>query len=127
MQAYNDDLRRRVIEAIEGGLSTRAAARRFAIGVSTAGTWHRRWKDIGNYQAYPQGGRKGSLLDKHKEFLEALIDNKADIKLGALADRLCEERSLRVAPSTIWYFLDKHAITYPKRQPMRASKNALMS
>lgn len=36
-RAFGIDLRRRVIEAIEGGLSTRAAARRFAIGESTAG------------------------------------------------------------------------------------------
>lgn len=127
MQAYSNDLRLRVIEAIEGGLSTRAAAHRFAVGVSTVGTWYRRWKETGSYEAYPQGGRNGSMLDAHKEFLEVLIDSKADVTLNEMADRLFEERSLHVDPSTIWYFLDKHAITYKKRQPMRVSRNARMS
>lgn len=41
-RAYSVDLRQRVIDAIEGGLSTREAARQFAIGIATAGSWHRR-------------------------------------------------------------------------------------
>lgn len=36
-RAYGVDLRKRVIEAIEEGLSTREAARRFSIGISTSG------------------------------------------------------------------------------------------
>ncbi len=40
-RAYSSDLRKRVIEAIRDGLSTREAARRFAIGISTAGSWYR--------------------------------------------------------------------------------------
>jgi transposase len=34
---YSMDLRQRVVAAIEGGLSTRQAAARFAIGIATAG------------------------------------------------------------------------------------------
>ncbi|RJT21310.1 hypothetical protein D3227_39770 [Mesorhizobium waimense] len=45
-RAYSLDLRTRVIEAIEAGLSTREAARRFAIGISTSG---------GNYSRPCQG------------------------------------------------------------------------
>ena len=40
-RSYSTDLRIRVIEAISGGLSTRQAAARFGIGVSTAVTWYR--------------------------------------------------------------------------------------
>jgi putative transposase len=38
---YSMDLRERVVAAIEGGLSTRQAAARFAIGIATVGTWAR--------------------------------------------------------------------------------------
>ena len=38
---YSMDLRERVVAAIEGGLSTRQAAARFAIGIATAGAWAR--------------------------------------------------------------------------------------
>ena len=40
-RAFGLDLRKQVIDAIEAGASTREAARRFAIGGSTAGAWHR--------------------------------------------------------------------------------------
>ncbi|MBX2805863.1 MAG: hypothetical protein KTR19_07820, partial [Hyphomicrobiales bacterium] len=43
-RSLSSDLRRRVIEAIEDGLSRRAAARRFSIGESTAGSWYRHWR-----------------------------------------------------------------------------------
>ena len=36
-RAYSVDLRKRVIDAISRGLSTREAARRFSIGISIAG------------------------------------------------------------------------------------------
>jgi len=37
--SFSGDLRWRVIRSISAGLSTRKAARRFSIGVSTAGEW----------------------------------------------------------------------------------------
>jgi transposase len=40
-RAYWLDLRRRVIEAIDGGMSARKAAGRFAVGVETAISWRR--------------------------------------------------------------------------------------
>ena len=45
-RAYGIDLRTRVVEAIEGGLSHRQAAERFCVAVSTAGIWqpHGHWK-----------------------------------------------------------------------------------
>lgn len=39
-RSLSGDLRGRVIAAIEDGVSTREAARRFRIGISTAGAWY---------------------------------------------------------------------------------------
>jgi transposase len=47
-RALSEDLRGRVIGAIEDGLSTRAAARRFSIGIATAGAWYRRYRRTGS-------------------------------------------------------------------------------
>lgn len=123
-RAYGIDLRRRVVDAIEGGLSTRAAARRFSVGISTAGSWHRYWRKTGSYEAQRQGGRNGSVLDAHETFIMGLIEDKADITLAEMADRLGEEHDLRVDPSTIWYFLKRCGMTYKKRQHTPASRNA---
>ena len=123
-RAYGTDLRRRVVEAIEGGLSTRAAAGVFSVGISTAGSWHRYWRKTGSYEAKRQGGRDGSVLDTHEAFILGLIKENADITLAEMADRLGEKHDLRVDPSTIWYFLKRCGMTYKKRQRTPASRIA---
>lgn len=57
-RSLSGDLRGRVIAAIEDGVSTREAARRFRIGISTAGAWHRRYRETGETQARKQGQRR---------------------------------------------------------------------
>ena len=98
------------------------AARRFLIGESTAGAWHRWWRKTGSYEAQRQGNRGGSVLDAHDDFVMGLIEAQADITLAEMAERLREERSVRVDPSTIWYFLKRRGMTYKKRQRMPANR-----
>ncbi len=50
-RSYSEDLRVRVIAAVRGGLSTRQTAARFGIGVSTVGTWYRRYRATGEAAA----------------------------------------------------------------------------
>ena len=50
---YSEDLRWRVISAVLDGMSTRAAARRFGIGESTAGKWMRAYRADGRRSAFP--------------------------------------------------------------------------
>src|SRR3546814_20343442 len=50
-RAFSSDLRQRVVEAVDSGMSRRAAAGRFEIGISTAINWVRRWRETGNWAA----------------------------------------------------------------------------
>ena len=126
-RSYGLDLRRRVIEAIEGGMATRAAARRFSIGESTAGAWYRRYRATGSVEPARQGKPSGSVLDAHEAFIFDLIEEAADITLAEMAERLEKEWSMSVDPSTIWYFLRRRRITYKKRRPMHRSNIAKTS
>lgn len=65
-RAYGLDLRKRVVEAIEAGLSTREAARRFSIGISTSGAWYRTWRSTGRLEPGRQGKPRISKLDAHE-------------------------------------------------------------
>ena len=125
-RSLSGDLRGRVIGAISEGLSTRAAARRFRIGISTAGSWYRRYRATGETVARKQGQPSRSRLDPHEAFILALIDKMPDITLAEIAERLAMEHGVRVVPSTVWMFLDKRSITFKKRQRMRASSNGRM-
>lgn len=56
---YSTDLRERVVKAVtQDGLSRRAAAQRFSIGVSTVVTWMQRWHDTGNIEPGQMGGHR---------------------------------------------------------------------
>ena len=47
---YSLDLRQRLVAAIDGGLSARAAAARFSVAPSTAINWHRQWREKGSLE-----------------------------------------------------------------------------
>jgi len=126
-RAYGVDLRQRVIDAIEGGMSTRAAARRYSIGESTAGAWHRRWRTTRRIEAGRQGNPGGSLLDAHEAFILELVDEAVDITLAEIAERLGDKRSVSVDPSTIWYFFRRRGITYKKRLRTPRSRSVTTS
>ena len=126
-RAYSLDLRRRVIEAIEGGLSTREAARRFAFGIATAGAWYRRWCRTGDVRPGRQGGREGSKLDRHEAFILNLVETRKDITLVEIAARLEAERGMRTCPASLCAFFKKRSITFKKRRRMPHSKTGTTS
>lgn len=53
-KTYGEELRCRVIAAVAGGMSRRAAAARFQVGVTTAITWVQAWFEEGRSTAKPK-------------------------------------------------------------------------
>ena len=126
-RAYSVDLRRRVIDAIEGGLSTREAARRFAIGIATAGAWHRLWRRTGDVRPGRQGNPGGSKLDAHEGYILGLVEAHKDISLAEITARLTTERGVKTCPATVCIFLRKRGWTFKKRQRTPPSKTGRTS
>ena len=126
-RSLSSDLRSRVLEAVDGGLSTREAARRFKVGISTVGRWYRRYRQTGETVARKQGQPSRSKLDPHEAFILGLIEDRPDISLAEIAKALEHEHGVRCVPSTVWVFLDKRGITFKKRQRTPASSKGLMS
>ena len=83
-RSLSGDLRGRVIAAIEDGISTREAARRFRIGISTAGAWYRRYRETGETEARKQGQPSRSKLDAHEAFILGLFEDAPDITLAEI-------------------------------------------
>jgi len=123
---YSVDLRERVVAAIEGGMSTGEAAKRFCVGKATAGEWARRKRKSGDVRAARQGPPEGSKLDAHESFILGLIEADKDIALAEIAEQLLAAHGVRAVPATIWYFLDKRGLTFKKRQRMPVSSSAAM-
>src|SRR5258705_12404352 len=62
VRPYSEDLRSRVVAAVDGGLSRRRAASLFGVGNSTVVNWVRRWRETGSFAAKAMGGDHRSRL-----------------------------------------------------------------
>ena len=92
-RAYSHDLRVRVLDAVGAGLSRRAAALRYRIGIATVIRWAAHATNTGETQAQRQGRPLGSKLDVHQAFLLALIEEKDEPEDRAATSRLPRCRS----------------------------------
>lgn len=120
-KSLSGDLRKRVIAAVEGGLSRRAAAERFGVSASSAV----RWAQTGAQSAKPQGGdRRSQRIEAFADIILAAIDKKIDITLVELAALLAAKHGQRFAPSTLWRFLDRHGMTLKKNRARQRAGQA---
>jgi len=93
-QALLQDLRDRVVAAIECGLSRRGAAARFAVSVSSALGWHQLAQEHGRAVARKPGGDRRSLkTEAHAELIWRCWMSKAALvrrpaRSGARASRV---------------------------------------
>ena len=114
-QALSQDLRNRVIAAVDGGMSCNGAAERFGIAVSSAVRWVRAWRAEGRAEALPQGGDLRSRhIEAYREVILAAVTAEVDITLVELAELLHRQHGASFAPSTVWRFLDRHGLTFKK-------------
>ena len=122
----SNDLRLRVVKAIEGGLSRRAAAAKFEVSIASAVRWYQRFKRTGGIEPDAIGGDHHShRAEAHAARILEWIDEQRDLTLVEIRDRLAEEGHL-FAPATIWRLLDRHNYTVKKRLPMPVSRSATM-
>jgi len=102
----------------------RRAAARFRVGVSTAISWHRRYRETGEVAARKQGQPGGSKLDAHEAFILGLVEERPDISLAEIAGRLAEQRAVSACPATVWYFFDRRGISFKKNRARRRARAA---
>jgi transposase len=125
MRPLSNDLRKRVIDAVEGGMTRRAAAERFGVAASTAIRWFDRWRQSGSHQPRPQGGDKRSHhIEAHAAEILALVEANKDITLAEIATHLEERHGRAFASSTIWRLLDRHGMTFKKNRARRRTAKA---
>jgi transposase len=118
---YSQDLRERVVGAVEAGASCHEAAAAFEVSVSSAIRWVARWRQTGSVAAKPMGG-KDSPLDADKSWLLELIAAEPDLTLEEIRTRL-RQHGISVSASSVWRFCERHKITF-KKKPARSRAGA---
>jgi transposase len=101
-------------------MSRRAAAERFGVSPASAVRFVRDWRERGATSAKPQGGdQRSHRIEAHREVILGAIQAKPDLTLTEIAGMLASKLGASFAPSSIWRFLDRHAITFKKNRARR--------
>jgi len=115
----SEDLRVRVVGAVEGGLSRRQAAERFGVSVSSAIRWVEEWRRSGRTEPLAQGGdRRSDRIEAQAAFLLARIEETPDVTLAELQAML-RKRGVPVGIGTLWRFFDRRDISFKKNRARR--------
>ncbi len=122
---YSDDLRTRVVPAVEAGESRRAAALLFGVAPSTAVKWVSRVARTGSVNPGKMGGHRRPVLEPHRDWLLAQLEACPELTVKAL-QALLEERGVLVSHDTVWRFLRACGLTFTKRRWSRTSASARM-
>ncbi len=109
------DLRHRVVDLVEDGLSCREAARRLRISAASAVRIVQRKRRRGSLEASPQGRPRRSKLDAVSDWLKARLETEPDITMPELADDLLRQRGMRATPAMLSrHLIHRLGYTYKK-------------
>ena len=112
---YSQDLRDRVIGAVEDGMSARAAGRLFGVSESSAIKWVARWRRTGSGAAKRMGGYRRSPLDAHADDLLGLIAARPDLTVDEIRAELRAD-GIHTGRGSVWRFFGRHGISFKKNR-----------
>jgi putative transposase len=115
---YSNDLRERVVGAVEGGESCRTVSARFGVAVSTVVKWSQRYRRTGSVAPDKMGGYRPVLLEPHREFIVERLRQVPHLTLHGLKAELAV-RGVVVSHNTVWSFLLREGLRF-KKKPVRA-------
>ena len=100
--AYSRDLRSRVLAVVEAGETPETAARRFAVGRSTAYRWVQATHDEGRREAKPmRGGPAPRIQGAIGAAMLDLAGKPNHLSLAEIAARLAETHGVQVHLTTL--------------------------
>ena len=108
------DLRQRLVGAVEDGSSARQAAARFAVSASAAIKLVRRVRETGSTAPGKFGGHRKALLAGHEALLRELTATRKGITLAEIRDALIERGIQPGSLTTIWWTLRRLGLTHKK-------------
>jgi transposase len=110
----SQDLRRRLVEAVEEGSSARAAGARFQVSAAAAVNIVRRARETGSTAPAQIGGYRKPLLADHAALLRDLMATRKGITLAEIRDELVSRGIKPGSLSTIWSMLKRLGLSHKK-------------
>ncbi len=95
MKPYSQDLREKIVRALEAGDTQEEVAARFAVSLSFVEKLWRRWRTTGSCAALPHAGGRRRSLQEHEAAIRKHVARQPDITL----EELCERAQAAGAPA----------------------------
>jgi transposase len=106
---YSLDLRKRVVAAIEGGMSRNQAAKQFGVAISTAIGWMQRVDETGSVEPGQMGGHKPKAVSgDHAVWLSQRIRD-GDFTIRGLVAAEVDQHS-------VWDFVHAEKLSFKKKR-----------
>ena len=126
MQAYSQDLRERVLRAVERGERPTEIARRYEVSRMWVYQVAKRLQATGERTSHQVGGyRRSRVADMQPTLLEWLR-LEPDLTLAQLCERLAGQ-GVQIKAAALWHQLDKWGLSFKKnaaRQRARSARRA---
>jgi transposase len=126
MQSYSQDLRDRVLWALDRGERPTAIARRLEVSRVWVYRVREREQKTGQRSSFPIGGHRRSRVAAMEPVLRAWIKEEPGLSLAELCQRLVAQ-GVSIKIGALWHQLNKWDLTFkknPTRQRARARGRA---
>lgn len=109
----SNDLRKRVVDAVQAGESCRSVAARFGIAVSSVVKWSQRYRSSGSVAPGRMGGHRKLILEPHRDFIMERLGQTPHLSLHALQAELASQ-GVKASLDTIWKYLRRIGLRFKK-------------
>ena len=117
MQAYSQDLRDRVLRALERGDRPTDIAQRFEVSRLWVYQVRDRWKESGSRHSLPMGGHRKSRIAHLEATIRGWIKADVDLTLAEMCEKL-KKYGINIKGPALWHQLDKWSLSF-KKNPAR--------
>ncbi len=122
MQSYSQDLRERVLCALDRGEAPSAIARRYEVSRFYVYQVRDRQRETGVRTSFQIGGHRRSRLEQAEPALRSWIAAEPGLTLAELQERL-NSQGISIKIGALWHQLNKWNLTF-KKNPARQRAGA---
>ena len=124
MNPYSQDLRERIITALEAGQDSQPeVAENFGVSLSFVEKLWRRWRQTGSCLALAKAGGRKRTLQAEASRIRAEVANQPDVSLTELCQRVASAGGASASPSMMCRELQR--LNLPRKKSLSTTRRAI--
>lgn len=122
MKAYSEDLRKKIVDAIDRGMPKAQAARTFGVGISTVKRYMSKAQRGESLEPGKAPGRAPKIGEREKKLLAENLKERPFARLSERGDYLQAFSGVRVSRSTVCRAIERMEQTRKKGDELQQSE-----